>query len=92
MKIIQQHICLVKIIRIHLILQRRSGYSVPQSGTITLKVYNLLGVEVATIFSGAREAGNYTALFDGKELASGMYLYRLQANNFVETKKFLLLK
>jgi endo-1,4-beta-xylanase len=67
-------------------------YSVPQSGYISLKVYNLLGVEVATLFAGVRQAGNYIAAFDGKELASGVYLYRLQANNFMETKKLILLK
>jgi hypothetical protein len=67
-------------------------YSVPQSGYISLKVYNLLGVEVATLFAGVRQAGNYIAAFDGKELASGMYLYRLQANNFVATKKLVVLR
>jgi endo-1,4-beta-xylanase len=67
-------------------------YSVPQSGYVSLKVYNLLGTEVATLFAGVRQAGNYIAAFDGKELASGVYLYRLQANNFMETKKLILLK
>jgi hypothetical protein len=68
------------------------NYSVPQSGSLSLKVYNLLGVEVASLFDGVRQVGNYEATFDGRELASGVYLYKLRANNFIETKKLLLLK
>jgi hypothetical protein len=59
---------------------------------ISLKIYNLLGQEVATFFEGVRSPGKYEATFDDSKLASGVYLYRLQANNFVETKKFVLLK
>jgi hypothetical protein len=68
------------------------NYSVPRSSTITLKVYNLLGQEVASLFEGSRQAGNYTAILDGNKLASGVYLYRLVAENFVDTKKLVLLK
>ena len=68
------------------------NYSIPRSGYITLKVYNLLGVEVATLFEGVRQEGNYTATFNGSTLASGVYFYRMTANNFVETKKLMLLK
>jgi len=55
-------------------------------------VYNDLGQEVATLFSGVQDAGNYTATFDGKGLASGVYLYRLQAENISITKKLVLMK
>jgi hypothetical protein len=67
-------------------------YSIPQNSFITLKVYNLLGQEVATLFDGMRQPGNYEAIFDGGELASSIYLYRLTANDFVETKKLILLR
>jgi len=67
-------------------------YSVPQSGEVSLKVYNLIGEEVATLSSGFLQAGNYTATFNGSNLASGVYFYRLQASNFVETKRLVLLK
>lgn len=70
----------------------RIAYSVPHSCYISLKIYNLLGEEVAILFEGVRQAGNYVATFDGRGLAGGVYLYQLKANNFVGTKKFILLK
>lgn len=70
----------------------RIAYSVPRSGYISLKVYNLLGKEVATLFEGVQLAGNYVAAFDGRGLAGGAYFYQLKANNFQETKKLILLK
>src|SRR3972149_7001986 len=63
------------------------NYYVPQNSYITLKVYDLLGQEVITLFEGMRAMGNYAATFDGSELSSGMYLYRLNAENFMQTKK-----
>jgi hypothetical protein len=79
----------------------RINYSVPKSGYITLKVYNLLGEEVTTLFEGFKQAGNYTAIFDASKLSSGIYLYRMtahqsasggQAENFTDTRKAILLK
>ena len=67
-------------------------YSIPQSGYISLKVYNLLGEEVVTLFAGVQQPGKYLATFDGRGLASGVYLYQLKAKNYVKTKKLLLLK
>jgi GH35 family endo-1,4-beta-xylanase len=67
-------------------------YSVPRSGHLTLKVYNILGKEVMTLFDGVRQPGNYAATFNGTGLASGVYFYRLQAGYFTETKKLLLVK
>ena len=67
-------------------------YSVPKSGYISLKVYDLLGQEVATIFSGNQKAGNYVATFDGSDLASGVYMYKLQSDKVSITKKFVLMK
>jgi peptidoglycan/xylan/chitin deacetylase (PgdA/CDA1 family) len=76
-------------------------YSVPtypfsqngeQGGFLTLKVYNLLGQEIATLFEGVRQPGNYEATFDGTKLASGIYFYKLQTTIFTSIKKMLLLK
>jgi hypothetical protein len=68
------------------------GYQLPVTGKISLKVYNLLGQEVATLFEGVRQPGKYQATFDGSRLASGVYLCRFTANNYMETKKLLLIK
>jgi hypothetical protein len=68
------------------------NYSVPKNGFVTLKVYNVLGQEVATLFSGVQRAGNYAATFDGTRYASGVYFYRLQAGNVSMTKKLVLMK
>jgi hypothetical protein len=67
-------------------------YSIPQKGFVTLKVYNLLGQEVATLFNGLQNAGNYVLSFNGEGLASGVYFYRLQSGNISTTKKLILMK
>ena len=67
-------------------------YSVFGQGLASLKVYDLLGREVATIFEGIQRSGDHVATFDGAGLASGVYLYRLNAGRFVETKKLVLLR
>ena len=68
------------------------GYEVPFTSKVSLKVYNVLGQEVATLFEGVRQAGYYKASFNGSNLTSGVYFYRLTANNFVATKKLMLMK
>ena len=68
------------------------GYQLPTTSRISLKVYSLLGQEVATLFEGVRQPGKYEATFDGSRLASGVFLYRLSTDNFVEVKKSVLLK
>jgi hypothetical protein len=67
-------------------------YSVPKNGFVTLKVYNVLGQEVTTLFSGVQHAGDYVASFDGSKFASGVYFYRLQAGATSITKKMVLMK
>jgi hypothetical protein len=67
-------------------------YHIAQRGFVSLKVHDVLGQEVATLFEGEREPGRYVAAFDGHNHASGVYLYRLTANTFVETKKLILMK
>jgi hypothetical protein len=68
------------------------GYSVPKTSYLSLKVYNLLGQEVATLFDGVQNAGSYTAEFNATGLSSGVYMYRLHSDNVSLTKKFVLMK
>jgi hypothetical protein len=67
-------------------------YSLPNHSRITLTVFNLKGQEVARLAEGKKEAGYQEVQFDGKDLESGVYFYRLQAGNFVQMKRFVLLK
>lgn len=68
------------------------NYSIPKSSFVTLKIYNVLGQEVATIFAGQQRAGNFVATFDASRLASGVYFYRLHAGSFSSVKKMVLMK
>ena len=67
-------------------------FSVPQSGFVTLKVYNLLGQEVATLVNEQLAAGTFAADFNAAQLASGAYVYRLSAEGFVQVRKMVLMK
>ncbi|MCX8104239.1 MAG: T9SS type A sorting domain-containing protein [Ignavibacterium album] len=64
----------------------------PVGSRQTLKVYDILGNEVATLVDEYREAGKYEIEFDSRTLSAGIYFYRLQADNFVQTKKMILIK
>ena len=70
----------------------RIDYAVPNAGFVSLKVYDLQGREVKTLFEGVRPAGEYTSLFDGSELAGGVYIYQLKAGDFSEARKLILVK
>jgi hypothetical protein len=68
-------------------------FSVPVSGYVTLKVFNVRGELVATIVDGHMEAGEiYEEVFNANNLATGTYFYRLTGNGFVKTAKMVLLK
>jgi hypothetical protein len=68
-------------------------YQLPTISNVSLKVYNLLGQEIATLFEGIRQQGIFEATFDGSKIAGGVYFYRLTTStDFVQTKKLLLLK
>ena len=72
-------------------------YSIPSSGKsskefVQLKVYDILGSEVATLVNEGKSAGNYEVDFDADKLSSGVYYYQLKAGNFVSTKKMILLR
>jgi hypothetical protein len=68
------------------------SYSIPNAEFVSIKVFNLLGEEVATLFNGYVEAGKHTLSFDASKLSSGMYLYKITAGNFTQVKKMLLAK
>ncbi|MCX6145608.1 MAG: CotH kinase family protein [Ignavibacteriales bacterium] len=76
------------------------SYQLPVTSTISLKVYDLLGKEIATLFEGIHQPGNYNATFDASGLAGGVYFYRMHANEIdggqahshVEIKKLVVLK
>ncbi len=67
-------------------------YQLPVQGFVTLKVYDILGRDVATLVNQPMSDGPHTATFNGSRFSSGVYFYRITTNNFTETKKMLLLK
>ncbi len=73
------------------------GYEIPVRGSVTLTIHNLLGQRIRLLISKYHDSGRFTATWDGKNdlghnVASGVYLYRLQSPTFVQTKKMLLVK
>ena len=67
-------------------------YQVASSQNVSLKIYNMLGQEVANLVNKIQNPGSYEIPFDASELTSGTYFYRLQAGNFVSVKKMVLIK
>jgi probable HAF family extracellular repeat protein len=68
------------------------SYQLPVDAHVTLIVSDVLGREMATLVNGQEEAGYKSVTFDGRRLASGIYIYRMTAGSFVETKRMMLLK
>lgn len=68
------------------------SFSIPQKEFVTLKVFNVIGQEVATLVNDELNSGNYKFTFDAKDLTSGIYFYKITAGSFVETRKMNLLK
>jgi hypothetical protein len=66
-------------------------YQIPKQGNVTIKVYDILGSEVATLINDQQNEGRYEVKFDAGSLASGVYLYRLSVNDFESVKKMVLL-
>ncbi len=67
-------------------------YSIPTESFVTLKVFNVIGQEVATIVNEKQTASRYVATFDATNIASGVYFYKLVAGDFVSTRKLMILK
>jgi len=68
------------------------SYALPNNAYVTLKVFDVLGNEVASLVNEEKSAGNYTVEFNASGLSSGIYFYRIQTESFVDTKKLILLK
>jgi len=72
-------------------------YQIPQNEMVTLEVFNVLGQRVRTLVNEIKDAGQYEITWDGKnnsgnQLSSGIYLYRINAGNFVKVMKMILLR
>ncbi|RKY92865.1 MAG: hypothetical protein DRQ13_10045 [Ignavibacteriae bacterium] len=68
------------------------SYSIQKAGIVTLKVFNILGNEVATLINEQKSAGYHSVDFNAVELPSGVYVYELRSGNFTESKKLILMK
>jgi len=68
------------------------NYSIPKASFVTLRVYDVLGEEVATLVNEEKTPGNYESDFNASKLSTGVYLYKLQAGDFVQVKKMMLMK
>ena len=68
------------------------NYSVKSTGLVTLKVYDILGNEVASIVNERKEPGDYSVTFNATNLPSGIYVYRLTTNDLVQSKKLIVMK
>lgn len=67
-------------------------YSIPHAGLVSIKVFDLLGSEIATLVNEEKQTGNYEIEFNASNLASGVYIYKMQVGNFFNAKKFILMK
>jgi type IX secretion system substrate protein len=67
-------------------------YQIPNDGNVSLKIYDDLGAEVRTLVNTTQVKGKYEVNFDASQLASGVYIYRIEINDFVSSKKMILLK
>ncbi|MGD0338316.1 MAG: T9SS type A sorting domain-containing protein [Bacteroidota bacterium] len=68
------------------------GYQIPQEGFVMIKIYDVLGREVASLINEYQKPGKYNVEFNAANLSSGFYIYQLKVNDFISTKKMLLLK
>ena len=70
----------------------RISYQIPSDGNVSLKIYDVLGAEVMTLVNTAQAQGRYEVSFDASQLSSGVYIYRIQSNDYVASRKMMLLK
>ncbi|KXK01336.1 MAG: 5'-nucleotidase, partial [Chlorobi bacterium OLB4] len=73
-------------------LVTKINFSIPQSGFVSMKVYDAMGREVATLVSENKTQGTYTVEFNGADFSSGVYFVRMQAGDFSQVRKMMLLK
>lgn len=67
-------------------------YAIPEAGFVQIKIFNILGQEVASLVNMEQSSGSYKVLFDASRLSSGVYLYQINVNNYHQTKKMILMK
>jgi hypothetical protein len=67
-------------------------YQIPEDGFVTIKIYDILGNEVKTLINEQKSKGSYSLMLDSSDLVSGVYIYRIQVNNFTSAKKMMVLK
>ncbi len=68
------------------------SYQIPKEGHVELKIFDLLGREIAILVNGERAAGKHEIKLDGSSISSGLYFYRMKASNYIATKKLILMK
>jgi hypothetical protein len=67
-------------------------FTIPHRSNVTLKVYDMLGKEIATLVDEEKNPGSYEVKFDASNLPSGVYFYKIKAGEFTQTKKMILMK
>lgn len=67
-------------------------FEIPQDGIVTLKLFNILGEEVAALLNEFRKADRYEVLFDAAKLASGVYIYQFASGEFIASRKLMVVK
>jgi hypothetical protein len=67
-------------------------FAIPEQGFVSLKVYDITGREIAKLVNEVRNAGFYSVNFNASSLSSGVYFYRIESGDFVQTRKMLLVK
>ena len=68
------------------------SYQLPEAAAVTLTVFNTAGQEVALLIDGPVNAGYHTVQWDASDMASGIYFYRIQAGNFADMKRMVVIK
>lgn len=67
-------------------------YSLPKAGFVSIKIYDVVGRMIKELVNEVQEIGNYSITFDGSQFSSGVYFYRIETNNFIDTKRMVLIK
>ncbi len=82
----------IKTIQIHSIQQQQFSYELPQDGMVTIEIFDILGQRVGTLINEYQKADRYEVTFSSVGLASGVYIYQLRVNDYISSKKMILLR